>query len=477
MSSPLVLLSLLALSAQAEASAAPVPDYSTAPSLERLRAVRFLPPPGDVTTHRFETRGFVAVPMDYARRNESPRLRIFYRLMPARDPKAPILVVVNGGPGAPSRIYRAYEHDYEHPTEQMKQRDALGELLGHFRVLIADQRGTPGYSSALDMGDPGVDPAIVARYFDSAHHALDLQEVIRAVVPEGEPFYMLAQSYGGMIGMRYVTLPEITRLPRGLVLASAVLPHEVVVETWAARRKAQRQLNLQLLAAVPEAKALLGRLRARFGEAGLDPGSVHHLWSLLGKGPAGAWEPALRDRVKSLLQADRRALQEFLDRETVQANPLNYVLSAKELTPGFTDRTLAVVLTRAVPFEDWMIDEQWTLSRMSGGAAWVGPLLDAIDRSPPPLTPAFPPLAQVRERLARLNVLFTLGQGDAYIGEETAHRNASAFAVAGHTSIRQLPGGHKAAFLPAGVEAITAWIAGLGPERQAPARSGAQPSR
>jgi hypothetical protein len=57
-------------------------DFGAEPTLEQLRAVRFLPVPDGVTAHRFEERGFVTVPMDYARREASPTLRIFYRLMP-----------------------------------------------------------------------------------------------------------------------------------------------------------------------------------------------------------------------------------------------------------------------------------------------------------------------------------------------------------------------------------------------------------
>lgn len=462
-----MLLRLLALLALAVPARTPGFDFAAVPSLERLRSVRFLPVPDGVTVHRFEERGFVDVPMDYARRSESPTLRIFYRLMPARgstarDTSKPILVVINGGPGVPSSAYRPYDYDYEHPTESMREKDQLGVLLTRFRVLIIDQRGTPGYSAPLDMSDPRVDSAIVARYFDAAHIALDHQEVIRAVIPENEPFHMLAQSFAGMIGMRYVTLPSITRQPRGIIFSSAALPHEDTVLKMEARRRGQKALNLQLLAAVPEMKGLLARLRERFREAGLDPGDIHYLWTWLGKGPAGRWEGALRDEVTRLLQADRQGLQAFLDREAEKADLLNYILSAKELTPGYTDRTLAAVLVKRVPFEDWMLDEQWTLVRMQGDAAWVDPMLDALDRSPPPLDPAFPPLAAIRGRLAGLHALITVARGDAFIGEVASAR-MQAFAVEGRTRVEVLNGGHKAAFLAPGVDAIASWIASFAP--------------
>jgi hypothetical protein len=471
----LPLLTLVALAAPQAASAQPTYDFAAVPSPERLRAVKLLPDSPVAAAHPFEERGFVTVPMDYARPDESPKLRIFYRLMPAqgstpRETRAPILVVVNGGPGAPSRIYRGYDYDYEHPTATMRQGDVLSGLLARFRVLIADQRGTPGRSSALDMDDPRVDPAVVARYFDSVHHALDLQEVIRAVVPEGEPFYLLAQSYAGMIGMRYMTLPGITRLPRGIVFSSSALPHGDVLFAFQARRRAQRALNVELLRAAPEAKDLLARLRARFREDGLDPGGVNYLWEWLGKGPPGTWEPALVAKLKALLAADRKGLEAFVRAEAAQADLLNYILSAKELTPGFTDRTLAARLVKDVPFEDWMLDEQWTLIRLRSDASWIAPMLDALDRAPPPLAPPFPPLPAVRERLARTHALFTIGRGDAFVAEESARRHVEDFAVAGRTRVLVLPGGHKAAFLPEGVEAIRAWIAALPAEAPTPAR-------
>jgi hypothetical protein len=460
----LPLLGLLALSAEGGAGQRPAFDFAAVPTLEQLRSVKFLPVPGGVTAHRFEERGFVAVPMDYARRGESPTLRIFYRLMPARgsavrDTRAPIVVVVNGGPGAPSSFYRPYDYDYEHPTEQTRKKDLLGVMLSRFRVLILDQRGTPGYSAPLDMSDPHLSPAIVARYFDSAHQALDHQEVIRAVIPENEPFYMIAQSYAGMIGMRYLTLPAISRQPRGIVFSSAALPHGDAALAMESRRREQRALNLQLRRAEPRIEESLARLRAHFARNGFDPGSVNYLWTWLGKGPA--WEAALVDELRSLLRADRRGLQTFLDEEADKADLLNYILSAKELTPGFTDRTLAVVLVKRVPFEEWMLDEEWTLLRLQGDAGWIGPMLDALDRNPPPVDPPFPPMAEIRERLAGRYALFTLAKGDAFIGEEVALERRKQFAVEGRTRIEILPGGHQAAFLEAGVAAIASWIGGL----------------
>lgn len=443
-------------------------DFAAIPSIAQLRAVKFLPVPPDITAHPLEERGFVSVPMDYARRVESPTLRIFYRLMPARgskprDPKAPILVVVNGGPALASSRLRPYDYDEAHATEEMRKKDRLGEMLSRFRVLILDQRGT-GHSAPLDMSDPLVNPVVVARYFDSAHIALDHQEVVRAVIPEGEPFYMVVHSYGGMIGMRYMTMPAITRHPRGLVFASSALPHTDIAHASEARRSSQRALNLELLRAVPDVKASLGRLRTHFQSYGLDQGTVNYLWTWLGKGPSGEWEPAIRDQVSALLAADRKGLEKFLEREADRADLLNYILSAKELTPGYTDRTLAALLVKSVPFEDWMLDEQWTLLRLQGDASWVDPMLDAIDRSPPPLDPPFPPVDDIRLRLAGLHTLFLFGRGDVYVGEDAVLR-AKVYAVDGRTRSEVLPGGHGAVFLKPGVDAVASWIAGLPPAR------------
>ncbi len=460
---PILLVAALTAAAKPGAQE-PAVDFASVPSLAQLRTVKFLPVPGDITEHRIEERGFVPVPMDYARRAGSPTLRIFYRLMPVRgtkprDAKVPLLVVVNGGPGFASSRLRPYDYDEAQPTEEMRKKDRLGEMLTRFRVLILDQRGT-GNSAPLDMSDPAVSPVVVARYFDSAHIALDHQEVIRTVVPDGEPFYLVLHSYAGKVGMRYLTMPGISRQPRGLVFASSALPHADVVQTFEGRRASQRALNLELLRAMPDAKESMARLRAHFGASGLDPGSVNYLWSWLGKGPSGQWEPALRDQLKALLAADGKGLNQFLEREADGADLLNYILSAKELTPGFTDRTLSALLTRRVPFEDWMLDEDWVNLRLRGDASWIDPMLEAIDRSPPPEDPPFPPVDDIRRRLAGLHAIFIFGKGAAYFGEDAVSR-ARRYGVEGRTRFEVLPGGHRAVFLASGVETIASWIAGL----------------
>jgi len=91
------LLAVFAIAAEPATAPKPSLDFATVPSIAQLRAVKFLPVPADVALHRFEERGFVAVPLDFARRSESPTLRIFCRLVPvrgstARGTKAPIAV-------------------------------------------------------------------------------------------------------------------------------------------------------------------------------------------------------------------------------------------------------------------------------------------------------------------------------------------------------------------------------------------------
>ncbi len=138
-------------------------------------------------------------------------------------------------------------------------------------------------------------------------------------------------------------------------------------------------------------------------------------------------------------------MKRFIAEEASPLELLNYILSAKELTPGFTDRTLATLLVKRVPFEPWMLDEQWANVQMQGDASWVAPVLDALDRHPPPLDPPFPPVAEIRDRLTSRHVLFTFGAGDAFMGD-LALAHAKAYALDERAQIQILPGGHRAIF-------------------------------
>jgi hypothetical protein len=122
------------------------------------------------------------------------------------------------------------------------------------------------------------------------------------------------------------------------------------------------------------------------------------------------------------------------------------------------------LLVKRVPFEPWMLDEQWANVHMQGEAGWVAPMLDALDRRPPPLDPPFPPATEIRARLTERHVLFTLGTGDAFMGDLALAR-AKAYAVDERTQVQVLPGGHRAIFQKPGVDALAAWIASLVPAR------------
>ena len=110
-----------------------------------------------------------------------------------------------------------------------------------------------------------------------------------------------------------------------------------------------------------------------------------------------------------------------------------------------------------------MLDEDWTSIRLRGDAAWIDPLLDAIDRSPPTGQPAVPAHRRDPAQARRTYTLFLFGRGDPYLRRGRAPSAAKVYAVEGRTRTEVIPGGHRAVFLAPGVEAIAAWIASLPP--------------
>lgn len=401
-----------------------------------------------VLSHKLETRGFVSVPLDY----EAPKqkkIEIFYRLMPSTASTNPILLVMNGGPGSPSTGYRALDYDYA------GEEDTFTELSKHFRVLAVDQRGT-GNSAPLDLDSPSLSQAVIAKFFDSDDHARDHARVVDAVIPEGESFFILARSYGGHIGFQHVLLGEGVRQPDGYIFSSAILPHTDVIETFISRRKKQRDLSLGLKKTHPEVIHKITRLRDHFQSLGIDPETVNFLWEYLGKG--AAWEDELEGIIDGYLQTnDKTAIEsEFGQGIQQTVNLLNYVLSSSALTPGYTDRTFTEETSKQVPFENWMLDENWTLNQIGNDGTWREEFICAVDLNPPMPT-KFPSIAKIRTALAKTNSLFTFGTTDAFLPKDLQLNKARQLHVSGHTEFEVFSGGHGAAFSKDGAKTVKRW--------------------
>lgn len=420
-----------------------------------------------VAEHPVERRGFVDVPLDRAR-PEGPKIPVFYRLLPAHgrrhdDPSHPVIVVINGGPGISCSAYRPLEFDYaDHASPKNGSLDRFKHLLGSYRVLLVDQRGTDGQSAPLDMEDPAIDADAIALGFSSDSQARDYLAVIEALIPKGEPFFIIAQSYGGMVGMQYLSLTlGGARRPKGIVFSASALPYEDVLAASLARRSEQLKLNLELREAYPDIEARLGAVRAHLQDQGLDPDSINGLFSFLGKGVRGVWEKAFVAHAEKLLTQPRAELEKTNRENFGEVNLLNYVLSSANFSPGQTDRTLAALTSSRIPYEPWMIDENWVAMQAGGGVPWREAFVTAMDRRPPPPTP-FPSVEELREAIALNSVLFTPADNDAFVPADSYLRSLAKFEVEGRTRIKRLPGGHNAIFLEEGHRAFLEWAASLG---------------
>jgi len=418
-----------------------------------------------VLEHPVERRGFVTVPLDHAADPAAagPTLDIFYRLIPAHgsavdDRTKPIVVVINGGPGIPASFYRPLDYDYAQGALRPGL-DRFKHLLLSHHVLIADQRGTDGNSAPLDMDDPSVDPDLVARFFSSDSHALDYLAVVDAVVPAGEAYFVIAQSYGGLPGMQLIA-QRARRQPRGIVFSSSALPFEDPLASMRARRREQLRLNLHLATVVPDIAARLDQVRGHLVALGLDPKLVHGLFVLLGKDVPGVWEPGVVRRLDTMGTQTRAQIMVDVEAGLELPSLLNYILSSANFSPGWTDRTLAATGSHEIPFEAWMIDEHEMLMQTGQDGTWREAMVAAIDRAPPPAT-AFPSLAELRQAVGERQVLFTAADNDAFVPGDSYRESVERFIVPGHTAVRTLPGGHNAIFLEAGYAAFLAWSRAL----------------
>ena len=422
--------------------------------------------PAGMLEHSLERRGFVDAPFDHAE-PAGASIPLFFRLIPAYgrrhdDPSRPIIVVVNGGPGIASSAYRPLAFDYGNPGAPGNgSLDRFKHLLHSYRILLVDQRGTDGLSTPLDMTDPSIDADGIARWFSSDSQARDYRAVIEAVIPKEEPFFMIAQSYGGMVGMQYLSLTLAgARRPRGVVFSCSALPYEDVLASSLARRTEQLKLNFELRAAVPDIEARLAKVRAHLEKLALDPGLVNGLFGFLGKGVTGIWEKGFTAQLEKMLGQTREELVKAAKENFGEVNLLNYILSSSNFTPGETDRTIAAVTSARVPYEPWMIDENWVTMQAGGGIAWREAFVAAMDRKPPPPTP-FDSVERLRAAIALNRVLFTPADNDAFVPAESYVEAIAKFEVPGRTSVRRLPGGHNAIFLEEGHRAFNEWAASL----------------
>ena len=420
-----------------------------------------------VLRHARERRGFVDAPFDHADPLGSKTIPIFYRLLPAHgcapdDPSRPVIVVINGGPGIPSSAYRPLDFDYENPASPKNGAlDRFRHLLRSYRVLLVDQRGTDGQSVPLDMNDPAIDADGIARWFSSDSQARDYLAVIEKVIPRDEPFFMIAQSYGGMVGMQYLSLTLAgARRPKGLVFSCSALPYEDVLPASRARRSEQLKLNRELREAFPDIERRLEAVRAHLKSLALDPDQVNGLFGFLGKGVRGAWEKGFVAHLEKLLGQTRAEIEKSNRDNFGEVNLLNYVLSSSNFTPGQTDRTIAARTSDEIPYEPWMIDENWVTRQAGGGIAWREAFVAGMDRRPPPGTP-FASVEDLRAAIALNRVLFTPADNDAFVPAESYVDAIAKFEVPGRTSIQRLPGGHNAIFLEEGHRAFLEWAAAL----------------
>jgi pimeloyl-ACP methyl ester carboxylesterase len=410
-----------------------------------------------------EVRGTIQVPLDYSHPRRSPMIKLRYRLIAGGESdfyksSKPIAFVINGGPGYESSHYRTYGFR-EGVAEQPGERDSLSSLLKNFRVVLVDQRGTQGLSERLKMDQVRGDYHLVAKFFGSDVVARDMAKVIKGIIKPGEDYIIVGQSYGGRILSQLITGPWMATLPqpKGIVFSSSMMPHYPVGDdSMKERAIKQRELNLQLLKAVPDIKNKIGALKNHFKKLGLDPELVHHLFSMLGKGLDGEWEGALAKKVEELIEQSKEQVLGFLEKEMNHPEPLNYILSSVELTPGTTDRKAARHLLEVVPFEPWMISENKAVLLESQVPEFFVDLMNRVDADIPKPTP-IPDLAELNKAMNRVPTLFTFADQDAYVPPELMVLAKKKYPPTLRVSYMMLPGGHRAIMSEPGVEALLKW--------------------
>lgn len=421
-----------------------------------------------------EKNGFIEVPLDYSDLSGS-QLKIFYRYIAAdgrtiNGGDKPTLVVINGGPGLPSGLYRSYDYDYSQPFEQRTE-DRLKNLTRWFNVLIMDQRGTAGKSTNVSLDLEDLNYSLIAKYYSADSIARDQERVIQAVLGEEPSFYMLGQSFGGIVGFQYLLQPEIKQRPKAIIFSCPSMPFRSSEETAINRRNSQLKLNEQLRKKFPDIAMRVETLRGHLLSLGIDPANTNILWSLLGRSKDGLWETELIEQMNRLMEMDKTHLEKYIAESIGTPNLLNYILTPSNLLPGMTDTNLSKIAMAALPFEDWMFDEFATYLAVSQGDSLHANIIRRIDADPPAGI-TFGDPQEVKLMINAIPVMFIFGGNDAMTPTQSSIDHMLAhFYIDGKTKYNTFDGGHQAVFTEEGAQYISNWVKNLNDNDLEPDRS------
>ncbi len=404
--------------------------------------------------NKTEIRGFVQAPFD-TDQPQGKKIEVFYRIIPSTGSlgdKAPLVVVINGGPGYPSGAYRSY--DYEASAEN--EPDRLSELSSKFRILMIDQRGTQGYTAPLSLKELHGDYQYVSDHFGSRQIAHDLFVVLQKVLTgkDKNNFLMIGQSYGGVVLSEYLAHPEYSIRPRLAIFSSAAIPHYNMVHVFQERRREQLRMNQSLREQIPGIESKLLKIQQRLVALGVSADFVGSLYSEFGLKTSDqhqSWQESFHKQVEEILAMDP---QQFLDRMHDRENIdiLNYILSSSEMTPGMTDRMLSLKDITDIPFEPWMVDEAKFLLLAGAGNEWSQQLLNSANQNPPK-APKRPSLKELNRALRQTHTLFTFAKEDPAVPYKTRLISEKLFRSSG-AQFESLPGGHSAIFSAPGVQLL-----------------------
>jgi pimeloyl-ACP methyl ester carboxylesterase len=201
-----------------------------------------------LTDHTFE------VPLDHSAPG-GPSITVYAREVVASaraDAKLPWLLFLQGGPGGKSPRPPARSGWIRRATEE-------------YRVLLLDQRGTgrstPANRQTLArLGSPQAQAAYLMHF--RADSIVRDAELIRArLLPPGEPWSILGQSYGGFCALTYLSFA-----PHGLrevFLTGGLAPLEATAEdVYRMTYRRVREQNRRYFARYPEDQGLLQRITA-----------------------------------------------------------------------------------------------------------------------------------------------------------------------------------------------------------------------